>query len=126
MCPTPASPARYPGQPRSRRIGPIKLSVAETARLTRLAVEHAAGLISRTGSRSPCAGQPADDSTRPSPDGITTARGFLPPQPDPRQPEGGDLVYPNPRPPDVTERDATLPLRKTATVIHRRLAILGC
>jgi len=38
----------YPGQPRPRRIGPIKLSVAETARLTRLAAEHAAGLISRT------------------------------------------------------------------------------
>jgi SRSO17 transposase len=38
----------YPGQPRPRRIGPIKLSVAETARLTRLAAEQAAGLISRT------------------------------------------------------------------------------
>ena len=39
-------PARG-GQPCPRRIGPIKLSVAETARLTRLAAQHAAGLITR-------------------------------------------------------------------------------
>ncbi len=39
-------PARG-GQPCPRRIGLIKLSVAETARLTRLAAQHAAGIISR-------------------------------------------------------------------------------
>lgn len=37
----------YPGQPRPRRTGLIRLSVAETARLTRLAQQHAAGLITR-------------------------------------------------------------------------------
>ena len=35
------------GQPRPRRIGLIKLSVAETARLARLAEQYAGGLISR-------------------------------------------------------------------------------
>ena len=39
-------PARA-GQPRPPRIGLIRLSVAETARLTRLAAGHTAGLISR-------------------------------------------------------------------------------
>jgi SRSO17 transposase len=39
-------PARA-GQPRPPRMGLIKLSVAETARLVRLAAEHAAGLLSR-------------------------------------------------------------------------------
>jgi SRSO17 transposase len=37
-------PAR-PGQPCPLRIGPVKLTIAETARLTRLARQHAAGLI---------------------------------------------------------------------------------
>ena len=37
-------PAR-PGQPCPPRIGAIKLTIAETARLTRLACQHAAGLI---------------------------------------------------------------------------------
>ena len=37
-------PAR-PGQPCPPRIGPVKLTIAETARLTRLARQHAAGLI---------------------------------------------------------------------------------
>jgi hypothetical protein len=37
-------PAR-PGQPCPPRIGPVKLTITETARLTRLAREHAAGLI---------------------------------------------------------------------------------
>ena len=41
-------PAR-PGQPCPPRIGPVKLTIAETARLTRLARQHAAGLI--TGAR---------------------------------------------------------------------------
>ena len=35
------------GQPCPPRLGPIKLSVAETARLTRLAAQAAAGLITR-------------------------------------------------------------------------------
>jgi hypothetical protein len=35
------------GQPCPSRLGPIKLSVAETARLTRLAAQAAAGLITR-------------------------------------------------------------------------------
>ena len=35
------------GQPCPSRPGPIKLSVAETARLTRLAAQAAAGLITR-------------------------------------------------------------------------------
>jgi hypothetical protein len=35
----------YPGQPRPRRLGLIKLSVAETARLARLAADGAAGLL---------------------------------------------------------------------------------
>jgi hypothetical protein len=35
------------GQPRPPGIAPIKLSVAETARLARLAVQYTAGLISR-------------------------------------------------------------------------------
>ncbi len=39
-------PARG-GQPCPRGIGLIRLSVAETARLTRLAAQHAAGIISR-------------------------------------------------------------------------------
>ena len=39
-------PAR-PGQPCPPRIGPVKLTIAETARLTRLARQHAAGLITR-------------------------------------------------------------------------------
>ena len=39
-------PARS-GQPCPRGISPVKLSVAETARLTRLAQQHAAGLITR-------------------------------------------------------------------------------
>ena len=39
-------PAR-PGQPCPPRIGAIKLTIAETARLTRLAREYAAGLITR-------------------------------------------------------------------------------
>ena len=37
-------PAR-PGQPCPPRIGPVKLTIAETARLTSLARQHAAGLI---------------------------------------------------------------------------------
>ncbi len=37
-------PAR-PGQPCPPRIGPVKLTIAETARLTRLAKQYAAGLI---------------------------------------------------------------------------------
>lgn len=37
----------WPGQPRPPGPGLIRLSVAETARLTRLASQHAAGLISR-------------------------------------------------------------------------------
>ena len=37
-------PAR-PGQPCPPRIGPVRLTIAETARLTRLARQHAAGLI---------------------------------------------------------------------------------
>jgi SRSO17 transposase len=37
-------PAR-PGQPCPPRIGPVKLTITETARLTRLARQHAAGLI---------------------------------------------------------------------------------
>jgi len=41
-------PAR-PGQPCPPRIGPVRLTIAETARLTRLARQHAAGLI--TGAR---------------------------------------------------------------------------
>ena len=40
-------PARS-GQPCPPRIGPVRLSVAETARLTRLAAQAAAGLITRT------------------------------------------------------------------------------
>jgi hypothetical protein len=39
-------PARG-GQPCPPRIGPIRLSVAETARLTRLAAQTTAGLITR-------------------------------------------------------------------------------
>jgi len=39
-------PAR-PGQPCPPRIGAIKLTIAETARLTRLARQYAAGLITR-------------------------------------------------------------------------------
>jgi len=35
----------YPGQPRPRRLGLIRLSVAETARLARLAADWAAGLL---------------------------------------------------------------------------------
>lgn len=35
----------YPGQPRPRRLGVIRLSVAETARLARLAADWAAGLL---------------------------------------------------------------------------------
>jgi len=35
----------YPGQPRPRRTGLIRLSVAETARLARLAADWAAGLL---------------------------------------------------------------------------------
>jgi hypothetical protein len=34
----------YPGQPRPRRTGLIRLSIAETARLARLAADWAAGL----------------------------------------------------------------------------------
>jgi hypothetical protein len=37
-------PAR-PGQPCPPRIGPVRLTIAETARLIRLARQHAAGLI---------------------------------------------------------------------------------
>ena len=37
----------YPGQPRPRRAGLIKLSVAETARLARLAADWAAGLLTQ-------------------------------------------------------------------------------
>jgi hypothetical protein len=37
----------YPGQPRPRRLGLIRLSVAETARLARLAAGWAAGLLTR-------------------------------------------------------------------------------
>ena len=37
----------YPGQPRPRRAGLIRLSVAETARLARLAADWAAGLLTR-------------------------------------------------------------------------------
>ena len=37
----------YPGQPRPSHLGLIRLPVAETARLARLAAEHAAGLINR-------------------------------------------------------------------------------
>jgi SRSO17 transposase len=39
-------PAR-PGQPCPPRIGPIRLTIAETARIERLARQHAAGLITR-------------------------------------------------------------------------------
>jgi SRSO17 transposase len=37
----------YTGQPRPRRLGLIRLSVAETARLARLAADHAAGLLTQ-------------------------------------------------------------------------------
>ncbi len=37
----------YPGQPRPRRAGLIKLSIAETARLARLAADWAAGLLTQ-------------------------------------------------------------------------------
>ena len=37
----------YPGQPRPRLLGLIRLSVTETARLARLAADHTAGLLTR-------------------------------------------------------------------------------
>ena len=37
----------YPGQPRPRRAGLIRLSIAETARLARLAADWAAGLLTQ-------------------------------------------------------------------------------
>jgi hypothetical protein len=44
--PQPPDPPRF-GRSRPQRIAPITLPVAETARLTRLASQYAAGLISR-------------------------------------------------------------------------------
>jgi hypothetical protein len=49
--PVPAYPGqprpRRTGQPRPRRTGLIRLSIAETARLARLAADWAAGLLTR-------------------------------------------------------------------------------
>ena len=63
-------PAR-PGQPCPPGIGAIKLTIAETARLTRLA-QHAAGLITSARLAFTCAGPAGAAATRPAPDGTTT------------------------------------------------------
>ena len=57
----------YPGQPRPRRLGPIRLSVAETARLARLAAAGRPGSSPAPASRSGCAGPPGAGGTRPPP-----------------------------------------------------------
>ncbi len=50
----------YPGQPCTRRLGLIRLSVAETARLARLAADWAPGLFTRAG---PATGRPPGCAT---------------------------------------------------------------
>ena len=84
-------PARG-GQPCPPRIAAIRLSVAETARLTALARQAAAGLLTRArlafALRWSCDG----DATRPPPAGTTTAPGSSRQPPDSRRPEGGDSM----------------------------------
>jgi hypothetical protein len=70
----------YPGQPHPRRTAPIRLSVAETARLTPLAVDRAAGFLTR-----------ARLAFKLRWSVVTTTRPvWQRRQPDPRRPEGGD------------------------------------
>lgn len=62
----------YSGQSRTRRLGLIRLSAAETARLARLVGDWAAGPLTRAARCSDCTGQPGAGGTRPPPGGITT------------------------------------------------------
>ena len=80
------------GQPCPRQMRPIRLSVAETARLAALAKQHAAGLIDRSRLASRCAGHGAGGSTRRSPAGTTTAPGSPRSSPDPSRTKGDDAV----------------------------------
>jgi hypothetical protein len=70
----------------------IKLSIAETARLARLAAHYTAGLISRT----PLAfGHNDTNATKPSPAGTTTTHGSCPEPGNQPQPKGGDAIQPD-------------------------------
>ena len=80
-----------PGQPCPSGIAAIKLTIAETARLARLARQHAAGLPSATpASPSICGGPAGAGGTRPAPGGTTTPPASPQPPRDERRPEGGD------------------------------------
>lgn len=79
-------------QPRPRRIGLIRLSVAETARLTRLASQYAAGLISRTRLAFALRWSARRRQHQAAARGITTAPGSSRPQRDPGRPKGGDRM----------------------------------
>jgi hypothetical protein len=68
------------GQPRPRDLGLIKLSVAETARLERLARDYAAGLFTRTRLAFALSWSARGAGTRPPPAGTTTTPGCWPPR----------------------------------------------
>ena len=70
------------GQQCPPRIAPIRLSVAETARLTRLTAQALAGLITRARLAFALRWSPGAAATRPPPAGTTTATGSPPPPPD--------------------------------------------
>ena len=69
-------PPRRPALPARHR--PDRLSIAETARLARLARQYAAGLSPAPASPSTCAGPPGAGGTRPAPAGTTTTPGSSP------------------------------------------------
>ena len=77
----------YGGLPCPPGIAPIRLSVAETARLTRLAAQAAAGLIARARLAFALRWSVAAGATRPPPAGTTTAPGCSPQPHNPRRPE---------------------------------------
>jgi hypothetical protein len=81
-------PARG-GQPCPPRIAAIGLTIAEAARLDRLARQYAAGSSPAPASPFTCDGLGGAASTRPGHGGTTTAPAFSPqPPPDPGQPKG--------------------------------------
>jgi hypothetical protein len=80
------------GQPCPPRIAPIRLSVAETARLTRLAGQALAGLITRARLAFALRWSVRRRRHKPPPAGTTTAPASPPPPPDPGRPKGGDPV----------------------------------
>jgi hypothetical protein len=82
------------GKPCPPGIAAIKLSIAETARLTRLATQYNTppALSAGHDSRSRCAGHNDADATKPSPAGTTTTPDSSPQPGSQPQPKGSDAM----------------------------------